>query len=197
MTRTSPLVTALLSLLCSTAFAASLPGQHISAHASVSYCSQSEINASACVDFVDQINAATQSASPPSTAIVETSEAPVSAGPAIVFVAPDSTAPLYFTSTRSFYSGPSLVGKRIKLAGRLDLINGVAYIDDGGTIAVLDPSRPGVITRLPVCVALRTDLISSLPADGSLITVQGVVRMESNGQPTLLPLANSGIIRVQ
>ena len=191
MTRMSVRVIAVMSLLCSTSFAASLPGQDINARASVIYCTQSEISASARVNFTDSTNAAVKSASQPSTTIVEATVAPVSAGPATAFVAPDSNAPLYFTSTTSLYNGPTMVGKQVKLAGRLFLINGAAFIDDGGSVATPDGSM------VPCSVPVRTDLISSLPVDGSLVTIKGIVRTESDGQPTLLPLADSSIVRMQ
>lgn len=191
MTRASIAFLILMSIACSNALASTLPGQDITARASVAYCVQSDVSASACVVFTDQTNAAQQSDSEPSTATVETSVAPVYAGPATAFVAPDPMAPLYFTTTNSFYAGASLVGKQVKLAGHLRYLNGTPYIDDGGTTAGAD----GVST--PSGVPLRTDLVSSLPQDGTLVTVQGIVRLETNGQPALLPLSDAGIIAVQ
>lgn len=190
MTRMYVVVVTLMTLISSMAFCASLPGQDIHARASVAYYVQSQVNASACIDFVDTLNAAAQSASQPSTAVIESSATPVTGGPATAFVAPDANTPLYATCTSSLYMGASLVGKQVKLAGRFSLVNGTAFLDDGGSVVGPDGS---VVNG----VALRTDLISSLPADGSFVTIQGVVRVESNGQLTLLPLADTSIARVQ
>lgn len=197
MARMSIVVALLMSLSASASFAASLPGQDINAHANVSYYTQSAFSVCATVDFTDSTNAAVQSSSEPSMAIIESSAAPVSAGPARAFVAPDANAPIYCTVIKALYAGPSLVGKRVKVAGRLFANNGAPYLDNGGNVAVPDPSQPGGMAFVPASVALRTDLIASWPADGSLVTVQGVVRMESDGSITLLPFANSSFVTTQ
>ncbi len=182
---------ALLSILCAGPLAASLPGEDINACAGVSYCGQASISAVASVDFLDHHETPVASASEPTIATIETHEPAVSAGPATAFVAPDDTAPVYFVTSRSLYSRPSLVGKRVKLAGRFSFKDGAPFIDDGGVVRNQDG-------RWDACsVALRTDLVSKLPTDGELVMVQGIVRMEENGGITLLPLVDENIASVQ
>lgn len=96
---------------------------------------------------------------------------------AVTFVVPDDSAPTYFTIGRSFYYGASLAGKKVKMAGRISVLNDVYSIADGS-----------------ISVPLRTDLLISQPSvDGTLVTVFGVCRIEDNGQLSLLLLDDTAI----
>lgn len=189
MTRMFSLAAAFLCT-CAGASAASMPGQHINACASASYCAHTRITAAATVEFVDHANEPAQSQSPPTVATIEKTCSPVSAGPATSFVAPEDSLPVYAISTRALCSQPSLVGRRVKLAGRIVRRDGVTYLNDGGALPCPDGSAS-------LGVQLRGDLISALPADGSTATVQGVVRQEPDGQLSILPMSDAAVKHAQ
>lgn len=187
----------LLGLFACAASASTLPGQDIKASVTASYCVQSEVAATASVDFLDHVDAPVQSTSQPTVALIERTEPLASAGPAVVFVAPEPADPVYYTTTSSLFSGPSLAGKRVKLAGRIWAHNGVVYLDDGGSVAIKDASAPSGLTYAPASVAIRPELITSMPAPGAVVVIQGVVRYEDNGQPALLPFTDSCMKTIQ
>ena len=187
----------MLSLLPLFAYAGCMPGQDINARANVTFCEQTQINTGACISYIDTAgNPGQESPSAPASVLVEGSGASVASGPAVTFVAPDPGARIYFTSTRSFYRGASLVGKCVKLMGRFRTVGGTYYLNDGGVFLALDPIT-GVKTKTPTPVALRVDLLSSLPREGDTVTIQGVCRREADGSPSLLPLSDSAIARIR
>jgi hypothetical protein len=109
---------------------------------------------------------------------------------------PNSGSPVYFTVARSFVTGPSLAGKCVKLAGRIRVIDGVYYLDDGSVLLTINPAN-GRRTGIPSRVPLRTDLLTNIPVIGSFVTVQGVCRQEPDGKLSLLPLSSAALIRLQ
>lgn len=191
MTRKSILLLLLLSLLASQVLAAAIPGQDVTAHARMDYRSEVCITAGAAVSYTDHTNSIQQAESTPSTAILLLTAGAVTSAPARSFVAPDDCAPVYYTPTSSFYSGPSLVGKCVRVAGKLRKLNGFYCIDDGATVP--DPAGPAQLATIPLCI----DLLSGVPAEGSTVLVQGVVRLGDDQLPWLLPLGNSSVTVVQ
>lgn len=201
MSRTGLLVTIALSLALSLAqycaLAGSLPGQDINSSASITWCAQTQLSTAADVSYMDATGATIeQSADQPACVEVETTVSPVISQPARSFVAPDTNAPIYFTISRSFYSGASLQGKSVKLVGRLRTIDGVQYLDDGAKVTLSD-STTGRKTTFSSQVPVLHDLLTAVPADGGLVIVQGVCRIEPDGSPSLLPFGDSAISAVQ
>lgn len=105
-------------------------------------------------------------------------------------VAPPDNAAVYFTTIRSIFLGPSLLGRCIKLAGAVASTNGRLFISDGSAIPSMD--RTGSPSAR---VELRTDLINVDVPVGSFVCVQGVVSVADDGQVGLLPFSNSAVTR--
>lgn len=201
MSRTGILWAATLSLLLSMAqtstFAGSTPGQDISSCASVVWCEQTQLSSGASVSYVDPSGNPVEESSDANASVqAETSLSPIIAGPATSFVAPPTSAAVYFALSRSLYSGASMVGKCVKLVGRVRTIDGALYLDDGATLVSTDPAS-GRAAATPTLIPVHQDLLTTAPADGTLVTIQGVCRLESNGYPSLLPLSDSAIAEVQ
>lgn len=111
------------------------------------------------------------------------SESAIRSNTVITFVEPDSNQQTYFTLARSLFTGPSMVGKMVKLAGKIVQQQGGLYIDDGSIS--------------PVCVAVRSDLLSTQPNLGKFVTVTGACRREEDGTTSLLPFSDAAIQSVQ
>lgn len=185
-----------LTLLPVFVYGSSLPGQDISARAEITFSEQRTASAAACVVYVDHCGSLVEeSPSEPASVILETTSSTTSEA-VTSFVVPDPDAPVYFTNTRSFIQGASLEGKCVKLLGRFRIINNVHYLDDGAVRVEKDPVT-GKTVGIPCPVLLRTDLLTSLPANDERITIQGVCRRERNGELTLLPLSNSAIVTLR
>lgn len=186
-----------LSLLPACAFAACTPGQDIMAYASFAYSRQTLLNTHASISYTDTSgNPGQESPGAPASVQVETSVAPIAAGPATSFVAPNPGAPVYFTVARSFVTGPSLTGKCVKLAGRIRVMNGAYYLDEGSVLLTINPAT-GRKVGVPTQVLLRTDLLTDIPLIGSFVIIQGVCRQEPDGKPSLLPLSSAALVRLQ
>lgn len=175
----------------------SLPGQDITARVTVESCHDTQLNVGANLTYMDpQGNPVEQSPETPVTVTVETSSPTVEAGPAVSFIAPADSSPVYFTVARSFYMGASLAGKRVKLAGRISLINSIYYVDDGSTLLSIDPVT-GRRKASALLVPVRTDLLTGMPQTGTPTVIQGVCRLESDGRLSLLPLSDISVALLQ
>lgn len=201
MSRTGLLGTIALSLAlglvqCPT-FAGSIPGQDITSRASITWCEQAQLSTAASVSYVDADGTIVDQASAqPASVQAEITTPPITSNPAKSFVAPASNAPVYFTLSRSLYSGASLVGQNVKLVGKVRTVGGVQYIDDGAAIVTSDPAT-GKNTTVSSMVPIRSDLLTNALADGALVAVQGVCRIETDGRPALLPLSDSAVTAIQ
>jgi len=174
-----------------------MPGTDISARASITLYEQTQSTAGASISYLDTSgNPGEESQTQHASVTLETTADAINSDVATVFVAPPAGAPVYFTNTRSFYAGASLEGKCVKLIGVLRLIGNVNYIDDGGVLLNVDEVT-GRKIRTPTPVGLRCDLLTSLPAVGTRVLVEGVCRRETSGSLTLLPLANSAVAQVR
>lgn len=183
----------MLSLIPVSTSAACSPGQDISARATVVWLGQKQLSAGATVSYIDPSgNLNRETADQLAHVQAETSLSPMTTSPAVSFVAPPAGAPVYFTAARSFYSGANLAGKCVKLLGRIHTIDGIRYIDDGSSLLSIDQSTGGRVA-VPTPVRLRTDLLASPPADGALVTIQGVCRQENDGSLSLLPLSDASV----
>jgi hypothetical protein len=185
-----------LTLLPVFAYGACLPGQDISARAEITFSQKTQAHAGATIAYTDPTgNPGEESPGEPASVDLETTSG-VECAAVTSFVLPDESAHVYFTNTRSFYLGASLEGKCVKLLGRFRTANNVHYLDDGAVLLEQDPLT-GQEKGIPCPVILRTDLLTSLPADNDRIVIQGVCRRETNGSLALLPLSNSAIDRVR
>ena len=201
MSRTGILAAAALGLtLCligSPALCGSIPGEDIISRASLAWCAQTQLSTAASVSYVDPTGETIQQATDqPASVQVDTALSPIVSQPAASFVAPDPSSPVYFTISRSMYSGASLRGKSVKLIGKLRTNDGVQYLDDGATVTLLNPAT-GLVETFRSIVPVLRDLLTIAPTDGVLVTVQGVCRIESDGRPAILPLSDSAISPVQ
>lgn len=186
-----------MSLAPSLVFSRSMPGQDLNASASITYCQITQLDAEASITYLDSAgNLVEESPSTQTTVFVETSLPEATDGPVTTFVKPDTDARVFFTVARSFYMGASLAGQYVKVQGRIRIIGGTCYVDDGSVKLSID-SATGRKIGSPLRVPLRTDLLTSTPLDGEPVIIQGVCRREDDGQLSLLPLSDSAINRLQ
>jgi hypothetical protein len=187
----------LLSLIPTLAFAGCTPGQDINSCAKVAYSTQTLLSATANVSYIDTTGTPTQALpTAPTSVRVETSMAPITAGPAITFVAPNPGSRVYFVVGRSFHLGLSLAGQSVKLAGRIRAMSGAYYLDDGSALLAVNPAT-GRLVATPVRVLVRSDLLAGPMADGSFVTITGVCRKEPSGELSMLPLSDAALVRLQ
>lgn len=192
--RTSLLLLSLIStfqfsLVCNRASADCVPGQDIKAGAcATASVASTVLTAKACVNYCSSTGTpAPQQQSNTVGVSVGSIFSTKQGNTTIIFVAPPSNCPVYSATVSSILYGPSMVGQCAKLTGRIKTIGSLPYIDDGSTLKVKTSSPVLPYISIAVYLRLRTDLLTVLPPAGTLVTVQGVVRMESTGKITLLP----------
>lgn len=187
-----------LSLVCTSAFAGTLPGTQINASSRIAgSIFGAPVNAKAALNYNDSAGVPGPQQISNTIAVTTTISLPVQQGNEVnTFVAPPDDAKTYFTIARSFYGGASLVGQKVKLAGKVESINGGLYINDGSMFLIKGTNGAKNTTEsLPV--KLRTDLLNVIPSAGSIITIEGVVREEADGQPSLLPFTDDALTAMQ
>lgn len=190
------LCSVLSCLLLSPAGAACIPGQELKACADVRLIVIDQLEARATVSYSDHEGASTEQQSEAASVMVERSGAPARSNTVSTFVEPPEDAKAYFMTTRSVYTLPSPAGKVVKLAGTVTTIDGKPYIVDGDSQPSYDSSSKRW-TRTATPVMLRTDLIGSAPMNGTVVTVQGVCRVEDDGQASVLPFQNSEVTTIE
>jgi len=181
----------LLSLIPIAVYAGCMPGQDIVSCANIITSLEMQLETYATLNFSDSLgNPAPQVQSLPVDVTVDTQSQPITSQTVTTFVEPDANAPVYFTTARSLYCGASLVGKVVKLAGTVHILNGVPFISDGSML--FNSTQAG-----PLQVPVRVDMLTQIPADGSFVTLQAVCRQESNSQISLLPFDDSAFTPMQ
>lgn len=106
----------------------------------------------------------------------------------ILVVAKDPPKPVYLT-IKSLYSGPSTVGRTVKVVGELTTDkNGDTWISDGSVVIEYDQTGKPVGRKLYCKVAsvfLSPSSITPAPSDRMIVT--GISQVDSDGAPVVIP----------